>query len=257
MIKMRKTLVLLSLALFATYCNAVSVQVDNTDYEASLSLRVNEKAKRGTVLLLNGCNGPRNMHYHDWARYIDDAGYNAIVIDSFSTRGLSNICSIKGNSSYSYNTVQDAIAVGKWVKQQPWSNGKVSVIGFSLGGITSLLIASDDSGVFASAVAYYPTCREPIAERKLAIPLQIHIGLSDEWAAADRCKALAQSENFKDAKYNYYENTHHAFDSYGSGSAVCWKGTQCAYGYNADANAVSRDRVKIFLNETLNTVDTQ
>lgn len=254
---MRKTLVLIVSLLIASSCYAVTVPVDGTEYEAKLTLTINKDVKRGTVLILNGCQGPRNMHYHDWARYLDDSGYNAIIVNSFDTRGLWNICSVRGNASYSYNTVQDAIAVGKWVKQQLWSNGQVSVAGFSLGGITSLLIASEDSGVFASAVAYYPTCRESIQERKLMIPLQIHIGLDDEWASADRCKALSSSENFKNAEYNYYESTHHAFDSYGSGSSVCWKGIQCVYKYNGEANALSRDRVKIFLNKTLNKVDLQ
>jgi dienelactone hydrolase len=115
-----------------------TVPVEGTKYEAKLNMFVKEDAKRGTVLVLNGCNGPRDMHYTEWAKYLNEIGYNAIVVNSFDTRGLRNICPVRGNRSYSYDSVPDAISVAHWVKKQEWSNGKVDAIGFSLGGITTL-----------------------------------------------------------------------------------------------------------------------
>ena len=161
-----------------------SVQVEGTKYEAKLNLFVKEETKRGTVLVLNGCNGPRDMHYTEWAKYLNEIGYNAIVVNSFDTRGLRNICPIRGNRSYSYDSVPDAISVAHWVRKQDWSNGKVDAIGFSLGGITTLLLASHEPDetyktAFDGVVAYYPTCREEMQSRKVAIPLQVHIGTID------------------------------------------------------------------------------
>ena len=233
-----------------------TVPVEGTKYEAKLSLYVKEDTKRGTVLVLNGCNGPRDMHYTEWANYLNEIGYNAIVVNSFDTRGLRNICPIRGNRSYSYDSVPDAISVAHWVKKQPWSNGKVDAIGFSLGGITTLLLASHEpteayKEAFDGVIAYYPTCREQIQSRKVAIPLQVHIGLIDEWASADRCKALQATEGFKNSEFNYYENTHHLFDGRSGGSAVCFKGVPCFYGPNKEANEQSRERVKEFLAKTL------
>jgi dienelactone hydrolase len=233
-----------------------TVPVEGTKYEAKLSLYVKEDVKRGTVLVLNGCNGPRAMHYYEWAKYLNEIGYNAIVVNSFDTRGLNNICPVRGNSSYSYDSFPDAVSVAHWVRKQEWSNGKVDAIGFSLGGITTLLLASHEpteayKKAFDGVIAYYPTCREAIQTRKVAIPLQVHIGLIDEWASADRCKALQNTDGFKDAEFNYYENTHHQFDGRSSGSSICYKGVPCYYGANKEANELSRERVKGFFAKTL------
>ena len=242
---------------FAFAWGEPSVQVEGTKYEAKLNLFVKEETKRGTVLVLNGCNGPRDMHYTEWAKYLNEIGYNAIVVNSFDTRGLRNICPIRGNRSYSYDSVPDAISVAHWVRKQDWSNGKVDAIGFSLGGITTLLLASHEPDetyktAFDGVVAYYPTCREEMQTRKTEIPLQVHIGSIDEWASADRCKALQATEGFKSSEFNYYENTHHLFDGRSGGSAICYKGVPCAYGPNKEANDLSRERVKAFLARTLN-----
>ena len=248
---MRKTLVLL-FALFCFVAQAETIPVPGTEYEARVRVYENpSKDQRGTVLILNGCDGPGQMHYYSWAKYLQEYGFNAIIVDSFTTRNLRNICPVKGNGKYSHDSAPDAVAVAKWAKTQKWSNGNVAVVGFSLGGITSLALATTAYGEIDSAVAFYPTCQERFQQRELTIPLQVHIGTEDQWTDANRCRALQESSNFKDAEFNYYTNAHHLFDEYGSGSAVCFKGVPCWYGYNEEANTLSRQRVKEFLDLTI------
>jgi dienelactone hydrolase len=240
----------LLLSAFLVGCSTVTVPVPNNGHTAQLTLNVKEDAKRGTVLVLNGCNGPRDMHYHQWASYIAELGYNTVAVDSFSSRGYSNICGSGKSGAYVREAANDVLTVGKWVKQQSWSNGHVAVIGFSLGGIQTLIVNTGNEKVFDGAIAYYPNCNFASESATVQAPMQVHIGTADEWAPVSQCHDLAKAKNYSNVEFYFYNNAHHLFDGSANGMFRCKTGT-CRVEGNSAANDLSRQRVKKFLKENL------
>lgn len=252
---------LLSISLIAasvllTGCVAVSIPVPDSGHTAKLSLHVNEKEKRGTVLILNGCDGPGKGQYTSWAHYVNKLGYNAVAIDSFSSRGFTNICGTEHAMLYTMTASHDAKEAGKWVKQQAWSNGKVAALGFSLGGGETLFsnttLRNETEQIFAAAIAYYPNCEFINDRAKVLSPMQIHIGTADQWTPAENCRELQKFSNFKAVEFYYYEGAHHAFDGYVNGAYRCYRGPNCIVARDAQADALSRNRVTQFLAKYLN-----
>lgn len=246
---MTKLLALL-LTAFLVGCSTVSVPVASNGHNAQLTLNVKETEKRGTVLVLNGCNGPRDMHYYQWTQYIAEQGYNTVAVDSFSSRGYTNTCGSGKSGAYVRDASNDVLSVGKWVKQQPWSNGKVAVIGFSLGGIQTLIVNTGGERVFDAAIAYYPNCNFAKESATVHAPMQIHIGTADEWAPVTQCYELSKAQNYKDVEFYYYKDAHHLFDGQSNGMFRCKTGT-CRVAHSSEADAQSRQRVKKFLKDNL------
>lgn len=246
---MTKLLALLLTALLVG-CSTVSVKDSASGHTAHLTLTVKENEKRGTVLVLNGCNGPRDMHYYQWSKYIAELGYNTVAVDSFSSRGYSNLCGLTTAGVYAREASSDVLSVGKWVKQQPWSNGKVAVVGFSIGGIQALIVNTGNERVFDAAIAYYPNCNFVKESATVQAPMQVHIGTADEWAPVSQCHTLAKAKNYSDVEFYFYPNAHHLFDGSTNGMFRCRAGT-CRVERDSVADEQSRQRVKKILKDNL------
>ncbi|MGN6415871.1 MAG: DPP IV N-terminal domain-containing protein [Pseudobacter sp.] len=71
---------------------------------------------------------------------------------------------------------EDFMAVGRWLKQQPWVHpGKLCITGFSFGGYMTMMALTYGAGVFDYGVAYYGTSDwylydTPYAERYMGSP---------------------------------------------------------------------------------------
>jgi dienelactone hydrolase len=50
------------------------------------------QSPRGGVVLLHGCNGYGAGSIPDWAEWFVERGYVAAAVDSFSTRGIREVC---------------------------------------------------------------------------------------------------------------------------------------------------------------------
>lgn len=211
-------------------------------------------ARAPSVLLLHGCGGV-GAHEREWAQRLQAWGFTAVIVDSFSSRIQKNVCLHGGVSPR--QRAQDALAVAQWVKQQPWSNGRVAAVGFSHGGLGALMAAAS-AGLGArvsrsldAIVAYYPGCPSerayPFARDT---PLQIHIGDADDWTSAQRCLALARRWHMM-AQCFEYSGAHHGFDRRAVDRMV--RGRQGMHRLRSDpeAAALSFERVHGFLREQL------
>jgi len=216
--------------------------------------------RAGTVLVIHGCNGPDGPSYPDWARFLSQNGFNAIEVNLFRERGLTNACADGLEISLtSRSSAREIEAVATWAKNQPWSNGRVGVIGFSMGGSSVLTVSSlalsdapRKSGVDAG-VSFYPGCRH-YSTRELVIPLQIHIGKDDDWTPAEPCEQLQNfwQQQLKSFEFFVYQNAHHAFDIYGLNDIFRCPRGQCTGRYDADADKLARARTLKFLGQYLN-----
>ena len=76
---------------------------------------------------------------HFWSDRLASWGYAVLVVDSYTTRGISNTCSGEPAAR-----AADAYGALAWLARQPFVDAnRVAVIGFSAGGIATLSIAEE------------------------------------------------------------------------------------------------------------------
>jgi len=163
-----------------------------------------------TILLGHSCSGILRFDY-DWAKEMNDWGYNVLIVDSYGPRGLKQDCDsqVPNKLVNSEQRAADAFAVARWAKSQPWNKGKVGYIGFSNGAWTALTISNSVGGeAFGGIVAYYPACY-PDEYPNPKVPTQIHIGDQDDWTPAPNCEPYRK---LKTVDMNLYPGATHAFD---------------------------------------------
>lgn len=217
-----------------------------------------EKLPAPTVLVMHGCGGV-DQHHLQWAKQLQEWGFNAVVIDSFKSRSVSSTCTKVMNVTPLQRAI-DAHLTAKWVMTQEWSQRKVGVIGFSHGAWAALHASTKQdaerevgASYLTSAVAFYPYCGSSLNFVNRSIPLQIHIGGDDDWTPASLCKDLARNWDL-DANYFEYARAHHGFDRINTDQRI--PGTDGAIGMRTlrsdpEANNTARRRVRDFLEQTL------
>ena len=178
------------------------------------------------VVLLHGCsgmwdrNGKPNANYDHWARRLRDAGFIALLLDSFGPRGEREICTQADRRVRPGRERRgDALAALAWLTRRPdVDTGRVHVRGWSNGGTTVLHVAAERPGAprFRSAIAFYPGCRVLArSPYKPGIPLLILAGDADDWTPAAHCEALAEGARTHEPNIDIevYPGAHHAFDA--------------------------------------------
>ncbi|MDE0046794.1 MAG: dienelactone hydrolase family protein [bacterium] len=182
------------------------------------------------VILMHGCSGlgesvGRGMAQH--ADHLVDAGFVALILDSFTTRGIDSTCTSSRKAAESTLFRQhDAVHTLRHLQALPDIDPEnVFLMGQSEGGSVAVKLAAhplssvvkDDAMVeasgqpwFAAIVAYYPWC--PHVPKWLDTPLLVLSGEEDDWTPSQGCiwhKAVVKGAPY-DVKI--YEDAHHSFD---------------------------------------------
>jgi dienelactone hydrolase len=186
------------------------------------SYPVDQKKTAPTVVIAHGSDGVQMFH-RDWARLVQSWGYNAVIVDHYSLRGISIHTGVVLEGARGEDRARDLVAVSHWINLQPWHQGKMAVIGFSQGGagVFALVGKQEDveyfkivkngqSILYTAAVAFYPGCSITPPPIKPTIPTQVHLAADDTLAMIGFCVPL------NDPKYEVYkyEGATHAFDVY-------------------------------------------
>jgi dienelactone hydrolase len=174
------------------------------------------------VVVMHGCDGV-NANTHRWAERLVGWGYAALIVDSFRSRGLSNVCN-HGAMLPASVRAGDAIAAKNYLRSLPnIAKGRIGLIGFSHGGWAALAAASS----FNAVVAYYPWCNGHVPANTLVL-----IGSADDWTPSQRCSGGA---NLK-----VYSGATHAFDA--PRGERTYLGHHMAYDASAAGDAEERTR---------------
>lgn len=243
-------------AVLMTGCAQVIVDSKGVEQKVSLDVFSVSNGKAPTVLIAHGCDGARPLVYREWARQISGWGYNAIVVDSYSKRGISNTCN-NTSAEVLRQGAEDLIKTATWVQEQDWHTGKIGMIGFSRGGSVALTVANQDlllkgnvlkageSSKVAAIVAYYPGCFQGSHTAKPNAPTLLLLGAKDEWTPMSRCNLEAKTD--PNYHINIYPNAGHAFDMNYP--------TRTLYGhylfYDPEADVASRKATREFFNKFL------
>ena len=149
------------------------------------------EGKHPAVVFLHGCGGILGKTSRKplsretaWAKVLNDRGYSVLAVDSFTPRGVANMCApATFVQSVFDQRPADAYAALAYVQSQPFVDpAKVAVMGWSQGGGVTLL----------------------------SIPLLVLVGAKDVWTPAVPCQAALHVS--KDTDVKIYPDTYHDFD---------------------------------------------
>ncbi len=127
------------------------------------------------VVLMHGCSGIYSysdpargiaLLYQEWAARLNNAGYAALLVDSFSPRNVDqNQCGNGGTGVSEVNDrPRDAYAAHKYlVKQRAIDASRVALLGWSHGASSTLATLSDTmvkpgEKPYKAGYAFYPGC---------------------------------------------------------------------------------------------------
>ncbi|MFM7659430.1 MAG: dienelactone hydrolase family protein [Betaproteobacteria bacterium] len=183
--------------------------------------------KRPVVVLLHGCGGMLNrqakpdQRITSYAGLLRDKGWHVIALDSFSTRGVREICTRPRGDQAIVNQTQrraDVSAAIAWLGEQDaidrhrigligWSNGGSTVLEYTHRGDAEMRKAGYPG--LRAAAAFYPGCayRQQHGYQP-AMPVLLLLGLSDDWTSPEPCLKLA-SDN---VEIKGWEHAFHGFD---------------------------------------------
>ncbi len=203
------------------------------------------------VVLLHSCLGlPSNRRAIEAA--LTGAGFAALFVDEFSTRGLKETCSVDFPQ-----VLPDAFGALSRLAHEPGVDAqRIAVVGFSQGADGALAAAASPSGAahgmpdglaFRAAAAFYPPCANQ-AGRRLAIPTLIVVGGADDVTPAADCRRLAEGQS-GDVRLSVYPGVGHCFDdpAFAGGKRVLGM----TLSYDADAARRGMAELIAFLKDSL------
>lgn len=179
------------------------------------------------VAIFHGCGGP-GQNTARMAGLLASWGYAALVVDSFSARGLKDVCGRNWPSQADAEArAGDIDAALAWLGKQPGIDPhRLAVMGYSYGGGVAMLralTAQPRDGAVSPAravVLVYPDCA--LADSlgpslRVRQPTLFAMGALDDWTPVSQCKAvidrIALGQHLVEMKI--YEGAHHSFDALG------------------------------------------
>jgi dienelactone hydrolase len=179
------------------------------------------------VAIFHGCGGP-GQNTARMAGLLASWGYAALSVDSFSARGLKDVCGRNWpTQAQAEDRAFDIDAALAWLGTQPGIDPRrLAVMGYSYGGGVALLRAlsgkPDDAtpSPIRAAVLVYPDCALADAlGPKLAVrqPTLFAMGALDDWTPPAQCRAVIDRvvKGRDLVETRVYEGAHHSFDALG------------------------------------------
>jgi dienelactone hydrolase len=229
-------------------------------------LRPQGRGPFATVVMLHGCGGLFNKEDDlakretDWADRLVGAGYAVLLPDSFTERGLRQICTVHERNIFPKDRADDVAASVEWLSKKSYiDSNRLALLGWSHGAMTTLWAVRsgfmDSAPQFKTAIAFYPGCREiaKLADWKPRVPLTVLIGAADDWTQPGPCRELAERTGFK---FIEYPDAYHGFDAPNSKVRTrkglgAVKGGEAHVGTNPEARAAAIKEVMANLAATL------
>lgn len=242
---MRKLLLLISVVL----CGCAHGPVEDEKFTIRTFL---QPAPSSTIIVVHGSGGV-TAHEEAWAQTLKSQGYNSVLLDSYSMRGISSHPGIVRRDFTTDDRAREIVKLANWISLQPWHKGKIGLLGFSQGGSAVLAVASESRMMIMHkiqpseikkidfAVLYYPGCQIVPPDRDPLFPIQLHLAEKDDLAQPWRC--YIGTSNLKNYEVSSYENARHTFDWHRSDVFINGR----HFSFDSNANKLSREKTQEFM----------
>jgi dienelactone hydrolase len=229
--------------------------------------------RRPAIVLLHGCGGPYDRQgrlsarMRDYAAMLNAEGWHALVLDSFSARGVHELCTQRFDARTIDQSQRrlDALGALQWLATRADVDAsRLALLGWSHGGSSVLAATNRRHKTVAqapvmprAAVAFYPGCSAELKRgHDSSAPLLLLVGASDDWTPAQPCVDFAARSNGH-VRAVEYPDSFHGFD--GSAPPRVRKdvpngvkpGQGVTVGANAAAREASRGELLAFLRSEL------
>lgn len=208
-----------------------------------------------TVIVAHGSGGVSAMH-RAMASTLNDWGYNAVVIDHYTLRGISAPhAGVALHGARGEDRALDFIEAAHWIKRQDWHKGKIAVVGFSQGGGGVLALVNERTlknlgyvtearpNPISVAVAFYPSCAITPPPMQPSMPTQIHLAENDDLAYVSAC-GFGRNTPYQ---IHLYQGATHSFDENISAQAML----RFTHRYSQAATQESRVNLRRFLDANI------
>ena len=277
-----KKIIILTLAVLISGCKSGSV-VDNYErknkplefsvsksasgFESNTLFTLENEKDNPTVILMHSCAGIHPGSVGDlkrWKNLLIDNGFNVLVMDHLSSRGVSKNCSGKNRPITMTRLVRDVYDATDFLKDQPGvDSSRIFTLGFSLGAMTGGSAASalqyryqGDSKPRPRAVAgLYGGCHYGgptyYLDYDTDLPVLWLMGERDGEAPVQGCTDVSKALLDKGLlTYHVYPEATHCWDCRGLDgfSKVAANGVRVTYRYSDSYTRDSEKRVLEFFN---------
>jgi dienelactone hydrolase len=228
------------------------------------------------IIMIHGCggayasSGKLGARHRMWGEYLAEHGYVVLMLDSFTSRGIKELCTTKfaERTLKESDRVGDVYAAIAYLRERSDVDAKhIALLGWSHGGGVTLEAMTHKPAAgdgLTAGVAFYPGCsaRNKAADRfHPYAPLLVLIGEADDWTPAEPCKQLVATVAARGEAMQIvtYPDTYHDFDNPGIKSKRVRmevpNGVHPGHGVTVAPNPVAREdakkRVLTFFAETL------
>jgi dienelactone hydrolase len=223
------------------------------------------------MVLLHGCEGV-SENSRRWAQWLRGHGFLALVVDSWTPRGLKETCTFSVADPPNTARLDDAFGALRYLQARgDVDPRRIGVIGWSNGGVFAMAVVNGPSlerakarGValpepgFAAAIGVYPGGCDSLKTERVIRPLLVVIGEADDWITAATCREMVDAMRAKgaDASIEILPGAYHYFDFEGLARTTLphvgndnRPGGCCGatVGFDAAAYATARRRIAEFL----------
>ena len=170
------------------------------------------------MVIVHGFGGVSDTREGFWARELAAFGVAALVVESFTARGIGSSIDDQSRLSTAQG-VRDAYAALGYLAQQDFIDPRrIGVMGMSWGGTVALRAADrrrqGQGPAFAASIPLYPGCVAQYRNPQPGAPLLLLIGQLDDYTGIRTCVEYVERIRAAGgaAQVRVYRDAHHGFD---------------------------------------------
>jgi dienelactone hydrolase len=196
-----------------------------------------------TIIVAHGSGGVTPVERR-LSALVSSWDFNAVVVDHYRARNIQRHTGRIAAGATPFDRANDLTAVINWVKQQPWHQGKIGILGISQGAGGVWHLAASSTKFVDAAVVMYPGCAPSFASppSRPAFPIQMHLAGADDLVPIHFC----QNHGSKLYETYLYPGATHSFNLRARGEI-----REFTHRYDEEADLLSQDRMQRFFNEKL------
>lgn len=192
-------------------------------------LKAGKGRKTPAAVLAPACGGlmaPKGSFIRPWYRQmalrLKWMGITTVLVDGFTPRGRSEICSQdpRDRTIDIETRMKDLLAGLRYLRGRPDVDGDTIflVTWGAAGGFRAMTRGIIEStkvhGAFKAAIMFYPRCAAQRDRLDAYAPIQVFVGERDDWNPAAQCLTLAKSTRAGSATIDVkvYPGAYHGFD---------------------------------------------
>lgn len=195
---------------------------------AQLYMPKQTTGKVPAMVIMHGIGGlymrdGKRRSYFEYAELLANNGIAAVMVDTHGARGL-GVSSMLGNTEVSiYTFAADAFAAADLLRTHPQIDpDRIGIMGFSKGGLTSLLVADERFSVLSKTgapfklhIPIYPGCQTfPENLRPTKAPVHMLLGEKDNFTGTSGCYEIEKKLKSAGTEVNVteYRGAFHGWD---------------------------------------------